>query len=63
MLTAQERRAAELTVQGHPASVVAKDLRITEQGVRQQLSSVFRKLGTDATGLADALAACPRTGR
>ncbi|GAA2547092.1 AAA family ATPase [Streptomyces levis] len=63
MLTAQERRAAELTVQGHPASVVAKDLRITEQGVRQQLSSVFRKLGTDAAGLADALAAGPRTGR
>ncbi|MGC5039698.1 ATP-binding protein [Streptomyces sp. DT190] len=63
MLTAQERRAAELTVQGHPASVVAKDLKLTEQGVRQHLSSVFRKLGTDATGLADALAACPRTGR
>ncbi|MDT0388806.1 helix-turn-helix transcriptional regulator [Streptomyces dubilierae] len=63
MLTAQERRAAELTAQGHPASVVAKDLRITEQGVRQQLSSVFRKLGTDATGLPDALAAGPRTVR
>ncbi|MGA5358491.1 ATP-binding protein [Streptomyces purpurascens] len=63
MLTGPERRAAEKTVQGHPAPVVAKDLRITEQGVRQLLSSVYRKLGTDTAGLADALENCHRPGR
>ncbi|MEV3970711.1 AAA family ATPase [Streptomyces sp. NPDC050698] len=63
MLTAQERKAAEMTAQGHPAPVVAKQLRITEQGVRRQLSSVYRKLGTDAAGLVAALEACPRPGR
>ncbi|WP_405504946.1 ATP-binding protein [Streptomyces purpurascens] len=63
MLTGPERRAAEKTAQGHPAPVVAKDLRITEQGVRQLLSSVYRKLGTDTAGLADALENCHRPGR
>ncbi|MFC9503798.1 ATP-binding protein [Streptomyces sp. NPDC057002] len=63
MLTGPERRAAEKTAQGHPAPVVAKDLRITEQGVRQLLSSVYRKLGTDTAGLADALENCRRPGR
>ncbi|MGY1578131.1 ATP-binding protein [Streptomyces sp. MN13] len=56
-LTAHERRAAELTAQGQPASVVAKDLRLTEQGVRQLLSAAYRKLGTDPAGLAEALGA------
>jgi DNA-binding CsgD family transcriptional regulator len=55
MLTTQERKAAEMTALGQTASVVAKDLRLTEQGVRQLLSSVYRKLGTDASGLSDAL--------
>ncbi|MGW5609766.1 ATP-binding protein [Streptomyces sp. NPDC003753] len=59
-LTAQERTAAELTAQGHPASVVAKELHLTEQGVRQLLSSVYRKIGTDAAGLARALTPFPR---
>ncbi|POX47493.1 hypothetical protein C3488_23155, partial [Streptomyces sp. Ru72] len=59
-LAAQERTAAELTAQGHPASVVAKELRLTEQGVRQLLSSVYRKIGTDAAGLAQALTTFPR---
>ncbi|MFI6370132.1 ATP-binding protein [Streptomyces sp. NPDC050546] len=63
MLTGPERRAAEKTAQGHPAPVVAKELRITEQGVRQLLSSVYRKLGTDTAGLADALENCRRPGR
>ncbi|WP_234311960.1 AAA family ATPase [Streptomyces griseus] len=58
-LTAHERRAAEMTAQGHPLAVVAKGLHLTEQGVRQLLSSVYRKIGTDAAGLADALAAYP----
>ncbi|WP_033313747.1 ATP-binding protein [Streptomyces iakyrus] len=51
-LTAHERRVAEMTAQGHPAAVVAKQLRITEQGVKRLLSSVYRKIGTDNTGLA-----------
>lgn len=59
-LTAQERRTAELTVQGHPVAVVAKDLHLTEQGVRLLLSSVYRKVGTDAAGLARALEGLPR---
>lgn len=59
-LTAQERRTAELTVQGHSVAVVAKELHLTEQGVRQLLSCVYRKLGTDATDLPGALDAFPR---
>ncbi|MGW3210252.1 ATP-binding protein [Streptomyces sp. NPDC001135] len=59
-LTTQERRTAELTAQGHPVAVIAKELRLTEQGVRQLLSSVYRKIGTDAAGLAGFLASCPR---
>ncbi|MGW1953118.1 helix-turn-helix transcriptional regulator [Streptomyces sp. NPDC001920] len=59
-LTAQEHRTAELTVRGHPVAVIAKDLHLTEQGVRSLLSSVYRKIGTDATGLASALEALPR---
>ncbi|SES22815.1 AAA ATPase domain-containing protein [Streptomyces sp. yr375] len=58
-LTVQERKTAELTVQGQPVAVVAKELRLTEQGVRQLLSSVYRKIGTDATDLAAALADFP----
>jgi hypothetical protein len=49
-----------MTAQGHPAAVVAKDLRLKEQGVRQLLSSVYRKVGTDPGGLAEALESFPR---
>ncbi|MGW2648101.1 ATP-binding protein [Streptomyces sp. NPDC001393] len=56
-LTPQERRTAGLTAQGHPVAVIAKELRLTEQGVRQLLSSIYRKIGTDAAGLADFLEA------
>lgn len=59
-LTAQERRAAEMTAQGAPAAVVAKELCLTEQGVRRLLSSVYRKIGTDTTGLVTALQTFPR---
>ncbi|MGN9762504.1 ATP-binding protein [Streptomyces sp. SD31] len=59
-LTSQERRTAELTVQGQPVAVVAKELRLTEQGVRHLLSSVYRKIGTDATGLPLCLESVPR---
>ncbi|MER6070631.1 AAA family ATPase [Streptomyces sp. NPDC001817] len=54
-LTPQERRTAELTAQGRPVAVIAKQLHLTEQGVRQLLSSIYRKIGTDAAGLADFL--------
>ncbi|MEU4657859.1 AAA family ATPase [Streptomyces sp. NPDC023723] len=59
-LTARERRAAELTVRADPPDVIAKELRLTAQGVRQVLSSVYRKLGTDAAGLGRALQNAPR---
>ncbi|WP_055490877.1 AAA family ATPase [Streptomyces sp. TP-A0356] len=59
-LTAHERKAAEMAASGHPLAVVAKELRLTEQGVTQLLSSVYRKVGTDATGLARALETFPR---
>ncbi|WP_227026037.1 ATP-binding protein [Streptomyces fodineus] len=59
-LTGRERRTAELSAQGHPVAVIAKELRLTEQGVRQLLSSVYRKIGTDAAGLAGVLESCPR---
>jgi tetratricopeptide (TPR) repeat protein len=59
-LSAHERRAAELTAQGLPVPVVAKDLGLTEQGVRQLLSGVYRKIGTDSSGLAGFLEGCPQ---
>jgi DNA-binding CsgD family transcriptional regulator len=59
-LTAHERLVADMTAQGHPAAVVAKQLRITEQGVKRLLSSVYRKIGTDNTGLARDLTALSR---
>ncbi|MEU3253383.1 ATP-binding protein [Streptomyces sp. NPDC006997] len=59
-LTAQEREAAERTALGQAPAVVAKDLRLTEQGVRQLLSAVYRKIGTDLSGLARALETFPR---
>ena len=60
-LTARERQTAELTVQGRPVGVIAKELRLTEHGVRQLLSCVYRKIGTDAAGLAQALESFPRS--
>ncbi|MEU9479416.1 AAA family ATPase [Streptomyces sp. NPDC048191] len=58
-LTAREHRAAGLVVRGHPVPVIAKELRLTEQGVRLLLSCVYRKTGTDAAGLAAFLESCP----
>lgn len=42
-------------------AVVAKELRLTERGVRQPLSSAYAKIGTDAAGLAAALDPFPRS--
>ncbi|MEU2775319.1 AAA family ATPase [Streptomyces sp. NPDC007162] len=61
-LSPQELRTAELTVQGQPAAVVAKELHLTEQGVRQLLSRIYRKIGTDAAGLAKFLEGHPQPG-
>ncbi|AWW40957.1 ATP-binding protein [Streptomyces cadmiisoli] len=61
-LTVPEHRAAELTAVGHPVTVVAKELHLTEHGVTQLLSSVYRKVGTDAAGLARALEDVSRPG-
>ncbi|WP_320776136.1 helix-turn-helix transcriptional regulator [Streptomyces sp. CRN 30] len=58
-LTPRERKAAEMTVTGIPPAVVAKELRLTEQGVRLELASVYRKLGTDPNGLPRALKNAP----
>ncbi|MBD9733280.1 hypothetical protein IGX29_16030, partial [Streptomyces sp. H28] len=62
-LTAPERKAAELAARGVPAPTIAGDLHLTEQGVRHLLSSVYRKIGTDESGLAAALKSfpCPRS--
>ncbi|MFC8089454.1 ATP-binding protein [Streptomyces sp. NPDC057301] len=59
-LTAREHRTAELAAEGRPVTVIATEMHLTEQGVRQLLSSVYRKIGTDAAGLARALEAPPR---
>ncbi|MEU6476997.1 AAA family ATPase [Streptomyces sp. NPDC047017] len=59
-LTAQERKAAERAAEGKAVAVVAKELHLTEQGVRQLLSVAYRKIGTDAAGLAEALRTFPR---
>ncbi|MFF5477485.1 ATP-binding protein [Streptomyces sp. NPDC012935] len=58
-LTTQERRTAELTAQGKPVAVIAKETHLTEHGVRHLLSAVYRKIGTDSTGLARALESLP----
>lgn len=54
-LTARERAAAALTATDRTPAQVAKELRIDEQAVVRLLSAVYRKVGTDRTGLAAAL--------
>ncbi|MFB7513408.1 AAA family ATPase [Streptomyces sp. NPDC056144] len=51
-LTARERRAAELTVRDRD---VAHELGLAPAAVSRLLSAVYRKLGTDRAGLAEAL--------
>ena len=50
-LTARERRAAELAVRGLTTAAIAEELRTEEATVARLLSPVYRKLGTDPTGL------------
>ncbi|MCT9075813.1 ATP-binding protein [Streptomyces fulvoviolaceus] len=54
-LTARERTAANLTVQGRTEAEIAKELRIDEPTAVRLLSGVYRKVGTDRTGLGTAL--------
>ncbi|WP_329525483.1 ATP-binding protein [Streptomyces sp. NBC_01462] len=58
-LTARERTAAVLTARGRTADQVAGELHTDEQSVVRLLSAVYRKVGTDRTGLAAALGEQP----
>ncbi|WP_432174743.1 ATP-binding protein [Streptomyces sp. Tue6028] len=55
-LTARERAAAALTVRGRTTAQIAEELRTEEPTVVRLLSAVYRKVGTDPTGLPAALA-------
>ncbi|MEU6144466.1 AAA family ATPase [Streptomyces sp. NPDC047081] len=54
-LTARERTAAHLVTEGLTEGEIARQLRIDEPTVVRLLSSVYRKVGTESTGLAAAL--------
>ncbi|AZP15740.1 ATP-binding protein [Streptomyces aquilus] len=54
-LTSRERTAANLTVEGLGKAEIATELHIDEQTVVRLLSAVYRKTGTDSTGLREAL--------
>jgi DNA-binding CsgD family transcriptional regulator len=54
-LTARERTAAALTARGRTTTEVAEELETDEPAVVRLLSAVYRKVGTDRTGLAAAL--------
>ncbi|MFF4565116.1 ATP-binding protein [Streptomyces sp. NPDC001435] len=54
-LTTRERTAATLTVAGRTEPEIAAELHTDEQTVICLLSAVYRKLGTDPSGLASAL--------
>ncbi|MGW3635809.1 hypothetical protein ACWD7F_37820 [Streptomyces sp. NPDC005122] len=48
-----------LTARGRTADQVAEELHTDEQSVVRLLSAVYRKVGTDRTGLAAALGEQP----
>ncbi|TVZ91605.1 ATP-binding protein [Streptomyces sp. BK340] len=54
-LTSRERVAATLTVHDRTEAEIATELHIDEQSVVRLLSAVYRKLGTDRSGLGAAL--------
>ncbi|MFI6493182.1 ATP-binding protein [Streptomyces sp. NPDC050564] len=54
-LTARERAAAGLTVRGRGTAEIADELHTDEPTVVRLLSAVYRKVGTDRTGLDSAL--------
>lgn len=53
VLTGRERAAARLAAEGRTEPEVAKELRTDAPTVARLLSSVYRKLGTDRTGLTE----------
>ncbi|WP_435885084.1 ATP-binding protein [Streptomyces tauricus] len=59
-LTARERAVAELAVRGLTAEAIADRLRTEETTVVRLLSAVYRKVGTDRTGLGTALGTARR---
>lgn len=54
-LTGRERTAAEHVARGLADEEVAREMRVPGQAVTRLLSTVYRKLGTDRSGLARAL--------
>ncbi|MFD8307599.1 AAA family ATPase [Streptomyces sp. NPDC059690] len=56
-LTSRESAAANLAAQGRTEAEIAGELHIDEPTVVRLLSAVYRKLGTDSTGLAVTLKA------
>ncbi|GGJ30369.1 ATP-binding protein [Streptomyces brasiliensis] len=54
-LTVRESTAATLTVDGRTEAEIAAELHTDQQAVVRLLSAVYRKLGTDRTGLEAAL--------
>ncbi|MEU5890273.1 AAA family ATPase [Streptomyces sp. NPDC047461] len=54
-LTTRERAAATMTAEGHTKGEIADELSIDEAAVTRLLSAVYRKMGTDHSGLAAAL--------
>ncbi|MFF0013903.1 ATP-binding protein [Streptomyces sp. NPDC005374] len=52
-LTARERTAAGLAAQGRTEAETAKEMHVDEPTAVRLLSAVYRKLGTDSTGLRD----------
>ncbi|MQY14915.1 hypothetical protein SRB5_50910 [Streptomyces sp. RB5] len=58
-LSSRERAAADRAARAVPLPRIAQELGTDERTVSLLLSAVYRKVGTDATGLADALTAAP----
>ncbi|MFC7217737.1 ATP-binding protein [Streptomyces polyrhachis] len=58
-LSAQERAAAERAARAMPHQRIAAELDTDERTVALLLSAVYRKVGTDPAGLAQALAPAP----
>ncbi|MFI1561854.1 ATP-binding protein [Streptomyces sp. NPDC020490] len=54
-LTARERAAADLAARGRTEPEIARELGVAEAEVVRLLSAVYRKIGTESTGLAAAL--------
>jgi DNA-binding CsgD family transcriptional regulator len=54
-LTSRERSAANLAARGRTEAEIARELQVDEATAVRLLSAVYRKMGTDCTGLAVAM--------